>query len=97
MDANPISKAIDTIGSQAKLAHAVGGVNPSLVAQWATGRRPVAAHHCPAIEAATGVRCEELRPDLEWERDPAGVVTGYRVRVAPPANDPHPHGVDDAA
>lgn len=91
MDNTPISKAIEAAGSQSKLAQALGGIHTSLVAQWATGRRPVAAHHCPTIEAATGIRCEELRPDLAWERDETGKVVGYRVLIAqPPANDPHP-------
>jgi DNA-binding transcriptional regulator YdaS (Cro superfamily) len=30
-------------------------------------RGKVPAEHCPAIERATGVRCEELRPDVPWE------------------------------
>ena len=33
--------------------------------QWKkTGRVP--AEYCPDIEALTGVRCEELRPDVNW-------------------------------
>lgn len=37
------------------------------------------------IEDATGgtVRCEELRPDVQWSRDAAGRVTGYQVRLKP--------------
>lgn len=44
------------------------GVSPVLVSQWRTGRRPVPAGRCPAIEMATGgrVRCEVLRPDVDW-------------------------------
>jgi DNA-binding transcriptional regulator YdaS (Cro superfamily) len=30
-----------------------------------SGRAPVSA--CPKIEAATGVPCEELRPDINWD------------------------------
>jgi DNA-binding transcriptional regulator YdaS (Cro superfamily) len=30
----------------------------------ARGRVP--AEHCPSIEAATGIRCEDLRPDVNW-------------------------------
>lgn len=32
-------------------------------------RQNVPAEYCPAIERATGgmVRCEELRPDVEWD------------------------------
>jgi len=40
----------------------------AFVNQWATGRRPVPAEFCPKIERATSgaVRCEDLRPDIEW-------------------------------
>ncbi|MBR0568383.1 helix-turn-helix domain-containing protein [Azoarcus sp. L1K30] len=52
---------------QAKLAKAIG-VPPVLVHQWAHGKRPVPAERCPAIEKETGgeVRCEDLRPDVDW-------------------------------
>ena len=44
------------------------GVTPPTVHQWQTGRRPVPAERCPDIERATGgaVRCEDLRPDVDW-------------------------------
>lgn len=32
---------------------------------WVTTRR-VPADHCPDVEAITGVRCEDLRPDVNW-------------------------------
>ena len=38
----------------------------SLVSQWASGARAIPAERCPDIERATGVRCEELRPDVNW-------------------------------
>ncbi len=39
-----------------------------LLSQWANGVRRTPAERCPAIERATGglVRCEDLRPDVEW-------------------------------
>lgn len=42
------------------------GVHVSLVSQWATERRPVAAHHCLPIEQATAgaITRYELRPDV---------------------------------
>jgi DNA-binding transcriptional regulator YdaS (Cro superfamily) len=54
-------------GRQSSLARAVG-VDSQLVWQWARGVRQVPADRCPAIERATegAVRCEELRPDVEW-------------------------------
>jgi DNA-binding transcriptional regulator YdaS (Cro superfamily) len=77
---SPIDRAATAAGSSAALAKLLT-VNPTLVHQWRHGRRPVAGHHCPAIEAATGVRCEELRPDLQWLRNEAGDVTGYQVPI----------------
>lgn len=35
------------------------------VQQWKRTQR-VPAEYCPDIEAITGVRCEELRPDVNW-------------------------------
>lgn len=54
-------------GAAARLAEQIG-VTPVLVSQWRTGTRPVPAERCPNIEKATGgaVRCEELRPDVDW-------------------------------
>jgi DNA-binding transcriptional regulator YdaS (Cro superfamily) len=61
----PIEKAVETVGSRVALASALG-VSPSLVWQWLNGKRPVAASHCRAIEAATNgaVTRYELRPDV---------------------------------
>lgn len=58
-------------GRAVLLAEALGLTNPSnpvLVYQWANGSRQVPAERCPAIERATdgAVRCEELRPDVDW-------------------------------
>lgn len=52
---------------QTDLAKQVG-VLGVLIHQWANGKRRVPAEHCPAIERATdgAVRCEELRPDVDW-------------------------------
>ena len=43
-------------------------VNPVLISQWARGIRPIPAEHCLSIEKATSgeVRCEDLRPDVDW-------------------------------
>lgn len=42
------------------------GVTPVTVHGWAYGQVP--AERCPAIERATGgeLRCEDLRPDVDW-------------------------------
>lgn len=44
------------------------GVPGALVSQWKTGARHVPAERCIEIERATNgaVRCEELRPDIDW-------------------------------
>lgn len=59
-------RAIALRGSQSALASAIG-VSQSHVWHW-LARLRVPAEHCPAIERATqrAVRCEELRPDIDW-------------------------------
>lgn len=54
-------------GTNLVLASAIG-VSPVIISQWKTGARPVPAERCPAIEKATSgaVRCEDLRPDVDW-------------------------------
>lgn len=56
--------------SQSELARKLG-VSPVLVHQWkkrGPEGRQVPAERCPEIEKATGgaVRCEDLRPDVDW-------------------------------
>lgn len=68
-----ITSAIEHVGGPSALAAEISRIegrdpplNPSLVSQWATGRRPVAAHHCLAIEQATdrSITRYQLRPDV---------------------------------
>lgn len=61
-----LNKAQQILGSQTALAHAVGVV-PQVVNNWHR-RGNVPAEYCPRIEKATdgAVRCEELRPDVDW-------------------------------
>jgi DNA-binding transcriptional regulator YdaS (Cro superfamily) len=66
----PILKAIEVLGGQAAMARTLR-VHPALVSQWATGRRPVAARHILAIEAAAGVSRHVLRPDVFGEGEAA--------------------------
>lgn len=63
----PLVRAIDIVGGSAKLAAAIG-MSLSYLGQILTFRRPLPAKYCPLIERATQgkVRCEELRPDVEW-------------------------------
>lgn len=72
-----LERSIEALGSTSALAAAIG-VASSLPSMWkARGRVP--AEHCPAIERATGgaVRCEELRPDVDW-----GVLRGQHPPAA---------------
>lgn len=62
-----LNEFLSVPGSVVKLAK-VMGIAPSLVSQWKNRTRPVPAERCPSIEKATRgcVRCEELRPDVDW-------------------------------
>ena len=44
------------------------GVSPVIISQWRSGARQVPAERCPTIERMTAgaVRCEDLRPDVDW-------------------------------
>lgn len=61
MDA--ITRAIDAAGGTTKFA-ALIGVTPQFVWQMRTGVRPIPPRLCVRIESETGVRREELRPDI---------------------------------
>lgn len=73
----PLEEAIQKAGGVTALASRIG-VAASAPSMWkARGRVP--AEHCPAIERETGVRCEELRPDMDW----AVLRTTSRKRRSP--------------
>lgn len=42
-------------------------LTPPVVSDWATGKKRIPAEQCPKIEEITGIRCEELRPDVRWD------------------------------
>ena len=64
---NAVMRAAEIVGTQVELARRIG-VSKQFVGHWATGNRKVPAEYCGAIERETGglVRCEELRPDIDW-------------------------------
>lgn len=63
-----LQRAAQLLGGQAALASALGFKSRKNVWPWFSTGRAVPAEHCPAIERAThgAVRCEDLRPDIEW-------------------------------
>ena len=67
MENRILLQASERLGSQRKLAILLG-VTESAVSQVRKGRRPIPVRWCPLIEAATrgAVRCEDMRPDIEW-------------------------------
>ncbi|PJK00817.1 transcriptional regulator [Lysobacteraceae bacterium NML91-0213] len=72
-------------GRGAALARVLS-VTPVTVSQWSSGDRQVPAERCPAIERATGgqVRCEELRPDVDWKYLRASAVESNSMVEADP-------------
>ncbi len=62
-----LERAIETAGSQTAFAAAIGpDIKTGHVYHWLkSGRLPI--EHCPIVEAAFGVPCEQLRPDFRWE------------------------------
>ncbi|OJU90979.1 MAG: Cro/Cl family transcriptional regulator [Burkholderiales bacterium 66-5] len=62
---NAFHQALDNAGGPAKLA-ALLGCSVQAVCFWRDGLRRIPAERCPDIERLTGVRCEELRPDVNW-------------------------------
>jgi len=61
----PIERAIKIAGGMTKLSRELNLTGHATVYQWTKTRVP--AEHCPDIEALTGVRCEDLRPDVRWD------------------------------
>lgn len=62
-----ISDACGQLGGLSGLARAIK-VTPPTVHQWVSGRRRIPVLRCLDIERATNgaVRCEDLRPDVDW-------------------------------
>jgi DNA-binding transcriptional regulator YdaS (Cro superfamily) len=70
---SPLQKACDAAGGSSRLAELLTergrergrSVSKASISRWKRDRVPAEA--CPDIEAITGVKCEELRPDISWE------------------------------
>jgi DNA-binding transcriptional regulator YdaS (Cro superfamily) len=67
-----IKRAIEITGGQSALARRLSTperrISQAYVWAWLHNRRRVPAEFCPEIEKVTGgqVKCEELRPDIDW-------------------------------
>lgn len=88
---HPVNRAADVAGSKAALARALR-VTRAAVSQWLMPGRAVPAEHCPVIERLTdgAVRCEDLRPDVEWwvlRQRSAEAKERQKVPVRPAAQD----------
>lgn len=59
-----LEKAIAKAGGLAQFAEKVGAPSEHAVKAWKINRVP--SDYCPKIERITGVKCESLRPDVEW-------------------------------
>lgn len=74
--------AIEKAGGITKLAEMLGdGTKSQTIANWMT--RGVPLERCLLIEKVTGVRCEDLNPEIDWKtmRDvlcAPGRITGGR-------------------
>ncbi|MGL5117563.1 MAG: helix-turn-helix domain-containing protein [Beijerinckiaceae bacterium] len=62
-----LRRAADLLGGQAALAELLGCKDRRNVWPWFNTDRKFPAEHCPLVERATGVTCEELRPDVQWD------------------------------
>lgn len=68
---DPIKRTVELLGGAPKAAIALD-LSPALVYFCLQGKRKFPQDKCPVAERLTHfeVRCEELRPDLRWERVP---------------------------
>lgn len=62
-----LDEVVSIVGSMQLLADHLG-VTKGAVGQWKLDDRRIPAEHCPAIERLVNgkVRCENLRPDVDW-------------------------------
>lgn len=68
-DENSLELAVRAVGSQTKLAEAIGRTQQA-VSKWAKDGR-IPAEYVVAVEKATGIPRQKLRPDLYEGMEPA--------------------------
>lgn len=66
---SPLEKACQAVDGSTRLAELLTAkldrtVSKASISRWKKERIP--AEVCPDIEELTGVKCEELRPDVNW-------------------------------
>jgi DNA-binding transcriptional regulator YdaS (Cro superfamily) len=70
-----LNQAIELAGGQSALAQKLTDrvrergmppVSPARISNWVNRDKRAASELCPDIEAITGVKCESLRPDVDW-------------------------------
>lgn len=95
MSTDPLSQAIEAAGGLQPFA-ALCDVRYQAVQKWR--RNGVSPHRAAQIEDVTRglVRCEQLCPDVIWQRDTAGRVTGYTVPIEAAAG-PRAEGQTEAS
>ncbi|EIF32544.1 hypothetical protein BCh11DRAFT_00272 [Burkholderia sp. Ch1-1] len=64
-ESEAMRKAIRAAGGLKALADRLGK-RPNTVSNWINRGAPT--EECPAIQELTGVRCEVLRPNVDWEQ-----------------------------
>ena len=60
----PLDQAIKIADGITKLSRLLNLKSHAVINQWRLNRVP--AEQCPDIEALTGIKCEALRPDVNW-------------------------------
>lgn len=75
-----MKQATRVVGSAEQLARLIG-VSRAAIYAWMSGTRRISADYCPDIERATRgrVRCEDLRPDVDWSVLRGGARARRRV------------------
>lgn len=70
------------IAGSAKVAHGCR-ISREMVRRIRMSGRGVVPKYAPAIEAATDglITCEQLCPQVHWQRDPQGLPVAYTVPV----------------
>jgi DNA-binding transcriptional regulator YdaS (Cro superfamily) len=75
---SPLDRACDAVHGPSRLAELLTArgrkVSKASISRWKKERVPCEA--CPDIEALTGIKCEELRPDVSWD-----VLRGRKKKV----------------